>query len=161
MYSLHRVDENITLRYDHPCPSDGRTPCSLSGGALLSNESIPMITIRLARYGRKNRPSFRIVVQEKQRAPSSVVLETLGHYHPISKPAEFVVKSERIAHWLQKGAHVSNTLHNLLIEHKVIDGEKRRVTRAKKEEKPEAPPAHTAGPAPKAEGTADQQPPDE
>lgn len=91
-----------------------------------------MVILRLARYGRKNRPSFRVVVQDKRRAPSSTVIETIGHYNPITHPATFSVKAERVAYWLGKGATTSNTLHNLFVENKIIGGDKRRVTRAKK-----------------------------
>jgi len=98
-----------------------------------------MVILRLARHGRKNRPSFRVVVQDKHRAPSSNVIETIGHYNPLTHPATFEVKAERVAYWLEKGAQTSNTLHNLLVEKKIVSGEKRRVTRAKKSEDAEQP----------------------
>ncbi|MFH1171456.1 MAG: 30S ribosomal protein S16 [bacterium] len=108
-----------------------------------------MVILRLSRHGRKNQPSFRIVVQEKQRSPSSNVLETIGRYDPRTNPAAFDVKADRVAHWISHGAQVSNTLHNLFVEHKILSGEKRRVVHLKKqpEEKiastPEAAPAKT------------------
>lgn len=100
-----------------------------------------MVILRLARHGRKNRPSFRVVAQDKQRAPSSSVIETIGHYNPLTHPATFAVKAERVTYWLGQGAQVSNTLHNLLVEKKIMSGEKRRVTRAKKSEEAESPAA--------------------
>lgn len=110
-----------------------------------------MLIIRFARFGRKNRPSFRIVVQEKQRAPSSNVLETIGHYNPLTNPATFEVKAERVQHWISKGAQVSNSLHNLLVEHKVLSSTKRSFVKAKKttEAKAETPAPQTERVKPK------------
>ncbi|MBI3957004.1 MAG: 30S ribosomal protein S16 [Candidatus Kerfeldbacteria bacterium] len=113
-----------------------------------------MIILRLARFGRKNKPTFRIVVQDKRRAPSSVVIETIGHYNPTTQPATFVVKADRATYWLGQGAKLSDTLNNLLIEHKVISGDKRKIVRVKKEETAAESTAAPAVEAKKEEATA-------
>lgn len=116
-----------------------------------------MIMIRLSRFGRKNLPSFRIVVQEKRRAPSSKVLETIGHYNPLTHPATFVVKADRVQHWMKNGAQLSNSLHNLLVEHKVIEGAKRDFVKVKKSDAaPEAATPAAAAPAEQAAPAAEK-----
>ena len=46
-----------------------------------------MLMIRLARFGAKKKPSYRVVVIEKERARDSRAVEVVGSYHPVEKPA--------------------------------------------------------------------------
>ena len=79
-----------------------------------------MLVIRMQRVGRRNDPSFRVVLTEKRSKPKSGEHEILGSYHPKTK--ETVLKNERILYWMSKGAQVSATVHNLLIAKKVMEG---------------------------------------
>jgi len=88
-----------------------------------------MLMIRFQRRGRKNDPSYRIVVTEKRSKPKSGELEILGSYHPKTK--ETVLKNERISYWFSKGAKASPTVHNLLITKGVIQGKKVNVVKAR------------------------------
>jgi ribosomal protein S16 len=45
-----------------------------------------MLMIRLARFGAKKKPFYRIVVIEKERARNGRNLEVVGHYNPLSHP---------------------------------------------------------------------------
>jgi len=103
-----------------------------------------MLVIRFQRVGRTNDPAFRLVVTERRSKPKSGSLEILGSYHPKTKHT--ILKSERIQYWMSKGAKLSDTAHNLLLKHKVIEGKSRPVVKAKvasedaeKAEKVEAP----------------------
>lgn len=85
-----------------------------------------MLTIRLQRVGRKNDPSFRVVVVESKRGPKSgSFLEVLGSYD--ARVDRIDLQAERIKEWMLKGAQVSDTMHNLLITKGVIEGKKRNV----------------------------------
>lgn len=100
----------------------------------------PMLVIRLQRVGKKNDPSFRVVlVDSKRSAKTGRFLEVLGNYD--ARKGEPALKGERIAHWLSVGAQPSGTVHNILISAKLIDGKKINVlpkkSPPKKEEKPE------------------------
>lgn len=109
-----------------------------------------MLMIRLSRTGKKKYPTFRVVVQEKQKATSSNVVEILGHYNPQTNPATLEVKAERVHHWIGVGAQLSNTLHNLLITKGVIQGDKRKFVKAKKiakDEEEKSEPASAQKPA--------------
>ena len=63
-----------------------------------------MLMIRLARFGAKKKPFYRIVVIEKERARNGRSLEVVGHYNPLSHPAQVVLKHDRIEHWSKHGA---------------------------------------------------------
>lgn len=98
-----------------------------------------MLVIRLQRTGRKNRATFRIVLQENTQAPKSQALEILGHYHPHLKDRadQISVNAERITHWLSHGAKASATVHNMLVEKEVITAKKRRSVQPKPKPKEE------------------------
>ncbi|MBI2839482.1 MAG: 30S ribosomal protein S16 [Acidobacteria bacterium] len=73
-----------------------------------------MVTIRLKRLGRKKSPFYRIVVVERRNSRAGKVLETLGHYNPLPAARDMKVDRERAAHWISKGAVVSETVKTLL-----------------------------------------------
>lgn len=81
-----------------------------------------MLTIRLSRIGKKNKPMYRLIISEKGRDPYGRHLEILGSYNPYSK--ELRAKGEKIKYWLGKGAKMSPTVNNLLIAQGVIEGKK-------------------------------------
>ncbi|MCK4781915.1 30S ribosomal protein S16 [Candidatus Parcubacteria bacterium] len=90
-----------------------------------------MLSIRFLRTGKKNQPFFRIVVCNKGNAPQTGrFLEILGFYNPLTKKRN--LKAERIKYWLSVGAKCSDTVHNLLITEKVIEGKKIPVHKKKK-----------------------------
>jgi small subunit ribosomal protein S16 len=82
-----------------------------------------MLTIRLTRVGKKNNPSFRvIVVESKRKVKTGNYLEMVGSYDP--KVDRVDLKADRIKHWLSMGATVSDTVHNLLVSNKIINAKK-------------------------------------
>ena len=66
-----------------------------------------MLTIRLARIGKKKKPYYRVVVIERTRARDGRVREAVGTYDPLKKPAEIKLNSDRIKYWLGVGAQPS------------------------------------------------------
>ena len=73
-----------------------------------------MLAIRLIRTGAKKRPSYRIVVKEKQSKRDGAYLENLGTYNPTREPAEINLKSERVQYWISKGAQPTDTVRRLI-----------------------------------------------
>ena len=69
-----------------------------------------MLMIRLARFGAKKKPFYRVVVIEKERARNGRNLEVVGQYNPRTTPASVDLKHERIAHWTKTGAQMSDTV---------------------------------------------------
>lgn len=76
-----------------------------------------MLMIRLARFGAKKKPFFRVVVIEKERARDSKAVEVVGTYDPRKDPPEVRLKYERIEHWRRHGAQLSDTVARLLASH--------------------------------------------
>ncbi len=70
--------------------------------------------IRLARFGAKKKPFYRVVVIEKERARDSRNLEVVGHYNPLTSPATVKLEHERIQHWTKNGAQMSETVARLV-----------------------------------------------
>lgn len=78
-----------------------------------------MLKIRLQRTGKRGQAYFRVVVVEHTKKPKGEFLELLGSYDPHKK--ELKVKMERVEYWISKGAQVSPTVNNLLVNYKYWD----------------------------------------
>jgi small subunit ribosomal protein S16 len=70
--------------------------------------------IRLARFGAKKKPFYRVVVIEKERARDSKAIEVVGQYNPLTEPATVKLEHDRITHWTKNGAQLSDTVARLL-----------------------------------------------
>jgi len=102
-----------------------------------------MLKIRLRRVGKRNQPSYRIVVVEHTTKVQGSYLENLGNYNP--RANEFAVKEDRVLHWLSVGAQPSERMAKLLakagVKHKqiVLPDYDRKPKRVSKKAQPEAP----------------------
>ncbi len=93
-----------------------------------------MLVIRFFRIGKKNQPSFKIVITDKRKSSTrGRFVEEVGFYNPLKK--EKVLKGERIKYWLSVGAKPSPTVFNLLVSEKIIEGKKIDVHKKAKEKK--------------------------
>lgn len=83
-----------------------------------------MLAIRLKRVGRTNDPSFRIIVQDHRRSPKKTrgLVEYVGSYD--ARKGTPQVNAERVKYWLAQGAQASDTVHNILVDAKVISDKK-------------------------------------
>ena len=61
-----------------------------------------MLMIRLARFGAKKKPFYRVVVIEKERPRDGRNIEVVGNYNPLTHPAKVILNHERIAHCFPK-----------------------------------------------------------
>ena len=75
---------------------------------------IAVVMIRLARFGARKQPYYRIVVIEKDRARNGRSIEVVGTYNPRTEPATVDLKHERIAYWRGKGAQLSPTVGKIV-----------------------------------------------
>ena len=73
-----------------------------------------MLMIRLARFGAKKKPTYRLVVIEKERARNSRAVEVVGHYNPVSQPKVVHIKHDRVEHWRKNGAQLSDRVARLV-----------------------------------------------
>ena len=85
-----------------------------------------MLKIRLQRIGRRNNPSYRIVVVDSRAAAKKgKPVEALGVHDTIRGVTS--IDKNRVIHWISRGAQVSDTMHNILIVNGVIQGVKKNV----------------------------------
>jgi len=75
---------------------------------------IAVVMIRLARFGARKQPYYRIVVIEKDRARNGRSIEVVGTYNPRTNPASVDLKHERIAYWRGVGAQLSDTVAKIV-----------------------------------------------
>jgi len=70
--------------------------------------------IRLARFGAKKKPTYRVVVIDKDRARDSRAVEVIGYYNPVADPAVVNLNHERVQYWIRNGAKPSDTVARLI-----------------------------------------------
>jgi len=75
-----------------------------------------VVRLRLKRFGRRHRASFRINAVDIRKSRDGRVIEELGFYDPIAKDPnrQLRVNRERVEYWLGVGAQPSETVKNLL-----------------------------------------------
>ena len=73
-----------------------------------------MLMIRLRRGGAKKNPIYRVVVSDSRKTPSADYLEQVGFYNPHTEPPEIRIDLDKIKHWRDQGAGVSETVDSLI-----------------------------------------------
>jgi len=82
-----------------------------------------MLKMRLQRIGRKNDPAYRVIVTDSRQGPKSgKYIDLLGTYNP--KMGQISIDGDKVKEWISKGVQVSDTVHNMLIDKKIIEGKK-------------------------------------
>ena len=72
------------------------------------------VKIRLARFGSKKKPYYRIMVSDIRAPRNGRFIEKIGTYDPKQDPPIITVDKEKAISWLQKGAQTSPTVASLL-----------------------------------------------
>ncbi len=70
--------------------------------------------LRLTRMGSKKRPFYRIVAMDSATRRDGRALDYVGHYNPMTNPAEIDVDAEKVAMWIERGAQPTDTVAALL-----------------------------------------------
>jgi len=78
------------------------------------------VKIRLRRMGQKKSPFYRIVVADSRYPRDGRFIEQLGHYNPMTDPAEVVIDAEKAAQWIKNGAQPTETVRALLKKQNII-----------------------------------------
>src|SRR3989344_226507 len=85
-----------------------------------------MLKMRLQRIGRKNSPSYRVVVTDSRNAVSrGRNVDLIGSYEP--KLGRVQIDAEKAKHWLKQGVQPSDTVYNMLVSQKIVEGKKKNV----------------------------------
>ena len=113
-----------------------------------------MLMMRLQRVGRRNDPSYRVVVTDKRTGPkSNKHVAILGSYNP--KMDHIQLDTDAAKDWLAKGVQPSDTVHHLLVSQKVLDGKKVNVLPKKSPIVSESTEEETAAPEASEEAAAE------
>lgn len=78
------------------------------------------VKIRMKRMGSKRNPFYRLVVADSRAPRDGRIIEQVGTYNPVSKPAEVKINEELVMKWLRDGAKPSDTVKNLLSKEGII-----------------------------------------
>lgn len=75
-----------------------------------------MVVIRLARFGKKHSPRYRITVADSRRWLGGKFIEVIGHYNPnpSGQEKEFSCDMEKVQSWIAKGAQPSERVRSLI-----------------------------------------------
>ena len=72
------------------------------------------VRIRLQRHGKKRRPFYRLVAVDSRSQRDGRFIERIGHYDPMTDPANIVIDAEKALKWLRTGAQPSDTAKDLM-----------------------------------------------
>lgn len=72
------------------------------------------VKLRLMRTGRRKQPAYRIVAVDSRVRRDGAYIEKIGHYNPLTRPAEVILDDQKALKWLNEGATPSDTVRNLL-----------------------------------------------
>jgi small subunit ribosomal protein S16 len=85
-----------------------------------------MLKIRLARGGAKKRPYYYIVVADSHAPRDGKFIERVGSYNPMlprdGEQKRVVLKADRIAEWLAKGAQPTDRVARFLSQDEALAG---------------------------------------
>ena len=73
-----------------------------------------MLKIRLRRMGTKHRPFYRVVVSDSRKFPTATAIDEVGYYDPRTEPKTIRIDTEKVDHWVGKGAQMSPTVRKLV-----------------------------------------------
>lgn len=122
-----------------------------------------MLKIKLARFGKRNQPHYRIVVTEARSKRDGIYTESIGQYAPTQSPKILSIDAKAYQAWLVKGAQPTETVAalykrfesgNPFPEKKAQLSKKARAKAAAEKEAAETPaaaPAESAAPTETAE----------
>ena len=79
-----------------------------------------MVKLRLARFGSKKNPIYRIAVADSRSPRDGSVIEYIGRYNPQTEPSLIEIDAERARHWLSNGAQASGPVRVLLKKKGVV-----------------------------------------
>lgn len=71
------------------------------------------VKLRLTRRGKKKQPFYRIVAADSRAPRDGKYIEKIGHYDPLTNPADIVIDDDKAVYWLKNGAIPTDTVKNL------------------------------------------------
>ena len=87
-----------------------------------------MLKIRLARVGRKKKPSYRVVVADSRAPRDGDFIEIIGQYNPLTDPATIAIDEEKVRKWIGQGAQPTERVAILLNKLDIIEKPTKKYT---------------------------------
>ncbi len=72
------------------------------------------VSIRLAKFGRKHAPAYKLVVSNTRDKRNGRFLDVIGHYNPSENPIKFEYNKEKYEEWKKTGALVTKAVEELI-----------------------------------------------
>ena len=72
------------------------------------------VVIRLARWGAKKKPSYRVMVADSRSPRDGKFIEQVGTYDPMADPVQVNIDTEKVEKWIKNGAKPTRTVQSLL-----------------------------------------------
>lgn len=69
-----------------------------------------MLKIKLARFGKKGQPHYRIVINEARDKRDGSYIDQVGHYAPTQQPKILAIDVDKYQAWMTKGAQPTETV---------------------------------------------------
>ena len=79
------------------------------------------VKMRLTRLGDKGNALYRIVVVDARVARDGAYIDKIGHYNPLTTPAEVVIDADKAKYWLSVGVQPTETVRSLLLNAGIIE----------------------------------------
>ncbi|MDD4211233.1 MAG: 30S ribosomal protein S16, partial [Clostridia bacterium] len=73
------------------------------------------VKIRLARFGAKKAPFYRVVVADSRSSRDGKFIEVLGTYNPLTDPATITLDNDKANAWIAQGAQPTESARALLV----------------------------------------------
>ncbi|NCN87743.1 MAG: 30S ribosomal protein S16 [Candidatus Pacebacteria bacterium] len=73
-----------------------------------------MLKVKLARFGKRNQPHYRIVVNEARDKRDGSYVALIGHYAPTQTPKLLDINVEEYDKWIGQGAQPTDTVAALV-----------------------------------------------
>lgn len=123
-----------------------------------------MLKIKLARFGKRNQPHYRIVVNEARTKRDGKYTDLIGHYAPTQTPKVLEMNMELYKEWVAKGAQPTETVAHLAARYESgnpFPAKKAKLSKkAKAKAEEAAAEAKAAAKAPKEEAPAEEAAPE-
>ncbi|MDX1686500.1 MAG: 30S ribosomal protein S16 [Candidatus Promineifilaceae bacterium] len=84
-----------------------------------------MLRIRLSRVGKKKQAHFRVVVADIEAPRDGRIVESIGHYTPLTDPSTYKINEGRALYWLSVGAQPTDAVRDLLKKQGTLERLKR------------------------------------
>ena len=73
-----------------------------------------MVKIRLARYGAKKKPFYRLVAADSRSPRDGKFIDILGTFDPTKNPAAIKLDGDKVKMWLERGAQPTDTAGQII-----------------------------------------------